>query len=97
MAFASDRTGEGNEIWVTNADGTGRRPVTQGSRKPEGSPRWSPDGRWLAYDGLGDDGSRHIYVIDHAGGQVRAIAVQAGFNDQGAELVPQWQVDLFRV
>ena len=89
VAFASDRTGEGNEIWVTNADGTGRRPVTRGSRKPEGSPRWSPDGRWLAYDGLGDDGSRHIYVIDHAGGQVRQIAVQESSNDQ----VPSWSRD----
>jgi Tol biopolymer transport system component len=35
VAFASDRTSEGNEIWVANADGTGRRPVTKGTLKPE--------------------------------------------------------------
>ena len=77
VAFASDRTGEGNEIWVANADGTGRRPVTKGTLKPEGSPRWSPDGQWLAYDGLADDGQRHIYVIDQAGGPIRALPPNA--------------------
>ena len=89
VAFASDRTGEGNEIWVANADGTGRRPVTKGTLKPEGSPRWSPDGQWLAYDGVGDDGQRHIYVIDQAGGPIRALASKVGFYDQ----VPSWSRD----
>ena len=52
IAFASDRTGEGDEIWIVNSDGTGRRQVTRGVRRPEGSPRWSPDGKRLAFDGL---------------------------------------------
>jgi Tol biopolymer transport system component len=89
VAFASDRTGEGNEIWVANADGTGRRPVTKGTLKPEGSPRWSPDGQWLAFDGMGDDGQRHVYVIDPAGGPIRALPSKAGFYDQ----VPSWSRD----
>jgi serine/threonine protein kinase len=89
VAFASDRTGEGNEIWVANADGTGRRPVTKGTRKPEGSPRWSPDGQWLAYDALGDDGQRHVYVIDQAGGPSRALPSKVGFYDQ----LPSWSRD----
>ncbi len=78
VAFASDRTGEGNEIWVANKDGSGRRPVTKGVHRPEGSPRWSPDGRRLAYDGLGEDGKRHVFTIDEAGGQIRALSSARG-------------------
>ena len=89
VAFASDSTGEGSQIWVANADGTSRRPVTKGTHKPEGSPRWSPDGQWLAYDGVGDDGQRHIYVIDQAGGPVRPLPSKPGFYDQ----IPSWSRD----
>jgi dipeptidyl aminopeptidase/acylaminoacyl peptidase len=92
VAFASDRTSEreGNQIWIASAvDGSNRRSATTGAHRPEGSPRWSPDGRRLAYDGLGDDGQRHIYVVDEAGGQVHAIAGKAGVNDQ----LPTWSRD----
>ena len=39
-----DRT----EIWLANADGTGTRPLDQDHPYAE-HPRWSPDGRWIAY------------------------------------------------
>jgi Tol biopolymer transport system component len=89
IAFSSDRTGEGNEIWIVNSDGTGRRPVTSGVRRPEGSPRWSPDGRRLAFDGLGDDGMRHVYVVDEAGGAIKPLPSKPGSNDQ----LPSWSRD----
>ena len=89
VAFASDRTGEGNEIWVANKDGSGRRSVTTGIHRPEGSPRWSPNGQRLAYDGLGDDGKRHVFTIDEAGGQIRALSFERGFYSQ----LPSWSRD----
>ena len=89
IAFASDRTGDGHEIWIARADGSNRRAVTNGIHKPEGSPRWSPHDDRLAFDGLGDDGQRHIYLIDPAGGPIQMIPSKPGFGDQ----VPSWSRD----
>jgi Tol biopolymer transport system component len=89
IAFASDRTGEGTEVWVAAVDGSGRRLVSKGAQRPAGSPRWSPDGRRLAFDGLGDDGYPHVYVVDGAGGQPQAVAYKAGASDH----VPSWSRD----
>jgi eukaryotic-like serine/threonine-protein kinase len=89
IAFARDRTGEGNEIWIANADGSNRRALTNGTHKPEGSPRWSPNDNRLAFDGLGDDGLRHVYTIDPAGGPTRMIPSRPGSREQ----VPSWSRD----
>jgi Tol biopolymer transport system component len=93
IAFASDRTGEGHEIWIAEADGTNRRSLTNGKHKPEGSPRWSPNDGRLAFDGEGDDGLRHVYLIDPAGGAVQMIPGKPGSRDQ----VPSWSRDGKRI
>src|ERR1700739_2890024 len=55
-ASAKDR--QQSDIWVTSWDGTHTAPVTNG----EGSnhlPRYSPDGRWLAFlSSRGDSGEK---------------------------------------
>jgi dipeptidyl aminopeptidase/acylaminoacyl peptidase len=47
---------ERTSLWVVNADGTGLRALTDGSRGAS-SPTWSPDGSRLAYLGRGKEGS----------------------------------------
>jgi eukaryotic-like serine/threonine-protein kinase len=89
IAFASDRNGERSEIWVAQADGSRRQSVTRGAHKPEGSPRWSPGDNRLAFDGLGEDGLRHIYVVDAAGGPIHQVGDSTGSNDQ----IPSWSRD----
>jgi Tol biopolymer transport system component len=42
----------GGNIWVVGADGRNRRPLVHRKRFAETVPRWSPDGRWIAWIGL---------------------------------------------
>jgi eukaryotic-like serine/threonine-protein kinase len=79
-AFVTWRSGRGPEIWVASLDGTSAIPLTRATGKNQGSPRWSPDGRWIAYDGQGDDGNWDIYVIDSAGGQPRRVTTHPAYE-----------------
>jgi Tol biopolymer transport system component/predicted Ser/Thr protein kinase len=88
IAFASDRSGGGPQVWVANKDGTNVRPVTEVTGRSQGTPRWSPDGKWIAYDGQGEDGGVHIYIVDAAGGPSRRLT-----SDPGIEQFPSWSRD----
>jgi Tol biopolymer transport system component/predicted Ser/Thr protein kinase len=73
IAFASSRSGGGNEIWVGSQDGSHPVQLTDGLGRHQGTPRWSPDGRWITFDSQGEDGHWDIYLIDAAGGQPRRL------------------------
>jgi Tol biopolymer transport system component len=73
VAFTSNRNGESNEIWITNADGNNPVQLTHGPGRNQGTGRWSPDGRWLAFDSEDAKGQYDIYVISSDGGQPRRI------------------------
>ncbi|MGH2933332.1 MAG: prolyl oligopeptidase family serine peptidase [Gaiellaceae bacterium] len=62
-------------IWVAPMDGSEEpRPFTSGERR-DGMPRWSPDGRWLAFtSNRGDDKTpANLYVIPAEGGEARKL------------------------
>jgi Tol biopolymer transport system component len=90
VAFATDRDGGMNEIWVSNIDGTGLRPLARGANQPvdHGSPRWSPDDKRIAFDGRGSDGVQHVFVVDAEGGLARQL-------DSGSQpgQRPAWSAD----
>ena len=69
MAFGSNRAGKGAELWVASRDGTIPVRLTEGGDKSASGARWSPDGRWLVYNGQLADGRWEIFRIDAAGGQ----------------------------
>ncbi|HEX4389899.1 MAG TPA: S9 family peptidase [Steroidobacteraceae bacterium] len=49
-----------SNLWIVNSDGTDHQPLTSGN-EGDSSPRWSPDGKRLAY--LSDkDGKQQLYV-----------------------------------
>jgi Tol biopolymer transport system component len=86
IAFGSSRSGT-MQVWVSNADGSSPVRLTNAKRFA-GSPRWSPDGRWLAYDSQDADPQWDIYVIEAAGGQPRRIT-----NHPADDHVPSWSPD----
>jgi Tol biopolymer transport system component/DNA-binding winged helix-turn-helix (wHTH) protein len=84
LLFMSDRSGS-LEIWVSNRDGSA--PVQLTNLHGCGTPRWSPDGLWVAFD-VGEAGGQGIYVISAMGGTPRALV-----KDSFENSVPSWSRD----
>src|SRR5579859_1547909 len=63
-----------SRIWLVETAGGGPRPFTNGPRH-DTSPRWSPDGKQLAFvsERDGDDGKSQIYMMSVAGGEARRV------------------------
>jgi Tol biopolymer transport system component/tRNA A-37 threonylcarbamoyl transferase component Bud32 len=81
IAFQSNRSGS-FEIWVSNADGSNQVQLTSLNGPPASRPRWSPDGRYVAF--LSGD----IYVVPADGGTPSRFNAQV----KGGEL-PAWSTD----
>ena len=65
-----------SDIWVVNADGgapaaSEPRKLTN-SPKHDRHPRWSPDGRWIAFESL-RDGTPQIFLLPTDGGEARKL------------------------
>jgi len=88
IAFSTDRSGRGSELWVARMDGTNLVRLTEPTGYRLGSPRWSPDGHWIAYDAQGANGRFDVYVIDAAGGQPRCLTPRVS-----DENLPSWSRD----
>lgn len=75
IAWASDRVG-GWEIWTAKADGADQRQLTHLASRSNGrrlgTPRWSPDGKWIVFDARVKENCA-IYVIAAAGGEPRLV------------------------
>jgi Tol biopolymer transport system component len=84
IAWMSERTGPA-EIWISEANGDRPRQLTH-LNSYAGSPRWSPDGRWMAFDF--DLGSLQIYAIDAEGRNLHQVT-----SGSGANVVPSWSRD----
>jgi DNA-binding winged helix-turn-helix (wHTH) protein len=69
LVFMSDRSGT-TEIWVSNADGSSPMQLT--SMGGAGTPRWSPDGKLIAFDSRVDNRGT-IFVIPAGGGLARPL------------------------
>src|SRR5262249_33989132 len=57
-----------------------------------GTPRWSPDGRWIAFDSRSNDwgreGNADIYLISAEGGQPRRLT-----TEPSEDVAPSWSRD----
>jgi Tol biopolymer transport system component len=86
IVFASDRSGT-TQIWVAASDGSEPVQLTFLERGA-GSPRWSPNGKSVVFDGW-TEGGAGIFVIDsRGGGSPRPVYV-----DEGKHTRPSWSHD----
>jgi len=75
-------------LWSMNPDGSDARLFVHA---PANQPRWSPDGRRVAYLG-GDDQNRDIYVDDADTGRITRLT-----SDPGMDTGPAWSPDGQRI
>jgi Tol biopolymer transport system component len=73
---------------VAEADGSKPVQMTSNLGRHQGSPHWSPDGRWIAFDSQGEDGHWDIYVMNESGGRPRRIT-----TEPSDENIPSWSRD----
>lgn len=90
VAWASDRSGSW-QVWTSSVDGQNAEPLSQMGEefngRLAGTPRWSPDGKWIAFDAR--PGAKcALYVIAATGGPIRRI--DEGFFEQRN---PSWSHD----
>ncbi|MCL4544358.1 MAG: hypothetical protein M1118_07140 [Chloroflexi bacterium] len=79
-------------IWVTSVHSGEARQFTRGSKR-DTSPRWSPDGRWLAFlSTRGNDLKPQLYVMPAGGGEASALTHLPG----GASNI-EWSPDSSRI
>jgi Tol biopolymer transport system component len=88
VAFTTTREGEGQEVWLAEADGSNPTRLTRGPGASQGSPRWSPDGKTIAFDSRGEAGRRSIWTIGVDGFGLRRVT-----SDEADENMPSWSRD----
>ncbi|MBV9301938.1 MAG: PD40 domain-containing protein, partial [Acidobacteriaceae bacterium] len=86
IAFQSMRSGY-SELWICDADGSNLVQVTQ-LEGYAGSPHWSPDDRFLAFDYRPREHSE-IYIVETASGRSHAVTAFPGADN----VVPSWSRD----
>lgn len=90
IAFLSGRNGSFG-IWVSDSNGANPRLLFDGGAYVTGSPRWSPDGRHIAFDSRAGDparaGNPSIWIVDAAGGDAHRLTAGTG------DVAPSWSRD----
>jgi Tol biopolymer transport system component len=98
VANSADVDGQTDlEIWVINADGSGRTQLTNNTVVPDDQPAWSPDGTKIAFVSTRTgDNNRNIYVMDANGNNQTDITQDGPYEDttyQGHDDHPSWSPD----
>ena len=69
-----------NQLFLSNTDGSNTIPLTRGD-KNNMNPRWSPDGKWIAFVS-NRDGKNNLYIMPVAGGEPEKLTdVKTGINN----------------
>lgn len=94
-AYKGDTPSPKSQIWIVNADGSDAHPFTTGPRSDH-SPRWSPDGEWLAFlsDRMNDKGTDELFLLSRHGGEAkRLFEAKSGVGGQTRGMPYKWSAD----
>lgn len=86
IVFGSSRSGN-RELWVSNRDGSEPKKLTTFESGFVGSPRWSADGKWIAFD-ASQTGTWNLQAVPASGGPSRTLIADT-FNN----VRPCWSLD----
>ena len=89
IAFASSRSGQ-DQIYTCLSDGSGIHQLTSfgPEQRVSGSPSWSPDGHYIAFDSRPAQSASSIFVIDAKGGEPRRLT-----GPGSTDFVAAWSAD----
>ena len=85
--FAFESVSGSSEIWACDSDGSNCGPLTS-LRGTAGAPRWSPDGRYIAFEFRPKEHTE-IYLLEVGGGTPRLLPTLPGSDNGG----PNWSRD----
>ena len=94
IAFESSRSGEAEEIWLADPNGSNVVQLTggpvdwRGEPRWRGAPVWSPDGSRILFASRGDGGNPDLWTVDVDGGALRRVT-----NDPGHDGIAAWSPD----
>ncbi len=74
------------DIWVVNEDGSNPRRITD-NRAREVYPRFSPDGKWIAFSS-NRNGNYDVFIVPSTGGKVKQLTFHSGSDE-----VVGWSAD----
>lgn len=92
----ADENPVNEQVWVMDADGSNKHPLTSGPAIKDQLPDWSPDGSKIAYN-VGSFGSGGIWVMDADGGNQHQLTGCAASDPepcaQGDDFGTAWSPD----
>ncbi len=70
--MTADKSEYLTHVWVANTDGSGTFRLTYGDKSAT-SPKWSPDGTWIAFLSNRKDNRNNVYLIRAGGGEAEQL------------------------